>query len=384
MAGKSVLILGGGIGGIVAARRLRSKLSSEHRVVLIDRNANYAFAPSFPWLVMGWRSPQRISRPLALLRKKGIEVIIGEVDRINLAGGVVAVDSKEVPYDHLVVSLGAELAPAAVPGLPEAGHTFYDLQGAESLRKALEGFGSGSVAIVIAKLPFKCPAAPYEGAFLLDYLFRKKGTRSKIDIQVFTPETLPMPVAGPAIGGALKGMLEGRAIGFNPNAVLTSVDAGERKMVFEDGRTAQFDLLIAVPPHESPRVVRESGLAAESGWVPVDPRTLATQHEGVYALGDVTAIKLPSGLMLPKAGVFAHGQAEVVADNIAAEIDGERNGRRFDGDGSCFIETGYGKAAYGSGNFYAEPTPAVKLHEPGRRWHWSKKLFEWNWLRRWF
>ena len=384
MASQTVLILGGGTGGIVAARRLRSKLSSEHRVVLVDRSANYAFAQSFPWLVMGWRSPQQISRPLVSLRKKDIEVITGEVARIDLAGRVVAVDSEEVPYDHLVVSLGAELAPAAVPGLPEAAHTFYDLQGAESLRKALEGFSSGSVAIVIAKLPFKCPAAPYEGAFLLDHLFRKKGTRSKIDIQVFTPETLPMPVAGPAIGGALKGMLEGRAIGFNPGAVLSSVDAGERKMVFEDGRTAQFDLLIAVPPHESPRVVRESGLAADSGWVPVDPRTLATQHEGVYALGDVTAIKLPSGLMLPKAGVFAHGQAEVVAENIAAEIDGERNGRRFDGDGSCFIETGYGKAAYGSGNFYAEPTPAVKLHEPGRRWHWGKKWFEWNWLRRWF
>ena len=384
MASKTVLILGGGIGGIVAARRLRSKLSSEHRVVLVDRSANYAFAPSFPWLVMGWRSPQQISRPLASLRKKGIEVITGEVARIDLAGRIVAVDSKEVPYDHLIVSLGAELAPAAVPGLPEAAHTFYDLQGAESLRKALEGFGSGNVAIVIAKLPFTCPAAPYEGAFLLDYLFRKKGTRSNIDIQVFTPETLPMPVAGPAIGGLLKGMLEGRAIGFNPGAVLSSVDASERTMVFEDGRTAQFDLLIAVPPHESPRVVRESGLAAESGWVPVHPRTLATQHEGVFALGDVTAIKLPSGLMLPKAGVFAHGQAKVVADNIAAEIGGKRNEGWFDGDGSCFIETGYGKAAYGSGNFYAEPTPAVKLHEPGRRWHWGRRLFEWSWLRRWF
>ncbi|MDP2949579.1 MAG: NAD(P)/FAD-dependent oxidoreductase, partial [Chloroflexota bacterium] len=96
------------------------------------------------------------------------------------------------------------------------------------------------------------------------------------------------------------------------------------------------------------------------------------------------AIKLPSGLMLPKAGVFAHAQAEVVADNIAADIGGKPAERRFGGDGSCFIETGYGKGAYGSGNFYAEPMPAVKLHGPGRRWHWGRMLFEWNWLRRWF
>jgi len=384
MTAKTVLILGAGVGGIVAAHRLRSRLSRQHRVVLMDRNGTHAFAPSFPSVMLGWRTPSQISRPLAGLTRKGIEFISGEVTNIDPAGRAVTAGSMHIQYDYLIVALGAELVAGGVPGLQEAAHSFYDLAGAERLRDALQGFSGGSVALVIARLPFKCPAAPYEGAFLLDYVLRKKGIRSRSEIQVFTPETLPMPVAGPAIGTALKGMLEERGIGFNPGVVLAGVDASQRQFAFEDGSIVHFDLLIAIPPHRSPQVVRESGLAADTGWVPVNPATLETQHEGVYALGDVAAIKLPSGLMLPKAGVFAHAQAEVVADNIAADIDGKPGQRRFDGDGSCFIATGYGKAAYGSGNFYARPMPAVKLHRPSRRWHWGKMLFEWNWLRRWF
>ncbi|MFZ3062153.1 MAG: NAD(P)/FAD-dependent oxidoreductase, partial [Actinomycetota bacterium] len=88
--------------------------------------------------------------------------------------------------------------------------------------------------------------------------------------------------------------------------------------------------------------------------------------------------------MLPKAGVFAHYQADVVAHNIAAEIKGSRSRKAFDGRGYCFVEMGYGKAGFDSGNFYTEPQPTVRLRKPGRLWHWGKILFEKWWLWRWF
>jgi NADPH-dependent 2,4-dienoyl-CoA reductase/sulfur reductase-like enzyme len=122
--------------------------------------------------------------------------------------------------------------------------------------------------------------------------------------------------------------------------------------------------------------VQESGLTAESGWIQVDRHTLETRFPGVYAVGDVVSIPLRLGKPLPKAGVFAHGEAEVVARNIAARIAGRPESERFNGYGGCFVEVGGGKAAFGDGDFYAEPRPTVKLHAPGRRWHLGKAVRE--------
>lgn len=90
------------------------------------------------------------------------------------------------------------------------------------------------------------------------------------------------------------------------------------------------------------------------------------------------------GKPLPKAGVFAHAEAEAVARNIARAITGDGEPVTFGGEGECFVETGGSKAGFGKGNFYAEPTPQVTLHPPGRRWHAGKVLFEKYWLRKWF
>lgn len=117
--------------------------------------------------------------------------------------------------------------------------------------------------------------------------------------------------------------------------------------------------------------------------VPVDSGTLKTRYDDVYAVGDVANIKLPGGMMLPKAGVFAHGQAQMVAENIYEEVEGGGSKREWNGWGSYFLETGYGKSAYASGNFYDNP-PAVKVKKPGRIWFWGKILFKKYWLWRWF
>ena len=108
----------------------------------------------------------------------------------------------------------------------------------------------------------------------------------------------------------------------------------------------------------------------------MDRTTLATNFPGVYAVGDITGIPLAIGKPLPKAGVLAHGQAEVVARNIAAEIQGERARAAFTGHGACFIEIGDGRAGYSSGNFYAEPAPRIALRPPGRLPHLGKVIYE--------
>ncbi|MBI2219116.1 MAG: NAD(P)/FAD-dependent oxidoreductase [Candidatus Rokubacteria bacterium] len=329
----TTVILGGGAGGLVAANMLRRRLDRSHRVVLVERQAQHVFTPSFLWMMLGRREPRQIRRDFARLARKGIEVVQGEVRSIDPARRVVGTERGELAADFVVVALGADGWRAGIPGLAEEGYDINLLDDVLRLRDALSDFRGGRVVVLVAGLPFRCPAAPYETAMLIEASIRERGLRDRSGVDVYTPETLPMPVAGQVMGEALRSMLEGKGIGFHPQHRLTAVDRDRRELAFDNGGRAAYDLLVLTPPHRCPAVVKEAGLAGDGGWVTVDPATLATTHERVFAIGDVTAIKLPVGLMLPKAGVFAHHQAEAVAENVAAEITGRQQRRRFDGSG---------------------------------------------------
>ena len=380
---RTILVLGGGVGGLVVAHELRRLLPTEHRVILVDREPRFVFAPSLLWLMTGNRTAERISRPLAPLKRKGIEVVKGEIERIDAARREVTVGGEKLSGDYLVIALGAELAPETIPGLPAGGHNFYTVAGAEALRDALGAFTGGRLVVLTAAPAYKCPAAPYEAAMLLEHYCRSRNLRGQTQIELYTAEPGPMGVAGPEVSKGVRQLVESKGIAYHPEHQVQEVDSSARRLRFTNGAEVIYDLLAYVPPHRAPRVVRESGLAGESGWVSVNAHTMETKFEHVYALGDVVSIPLKLGKPLPKAGVFAHAEAEVVARNIARDITGRGTPAAFDGLGACFVETGDGRAAYGKGNFYAEPVPEVKLHAPGWHWHIGKIWFEKNWLRRW-
>jgi sulfide:quinone oxidoreductase len=382
MAGKTVAVLGGGVGGLVAANRLRRLLSREHRVVIVNRTVWHSFAPAYTSVMLGQKAGEQISRDLRRLNRKGIEFIAAEISGIDLSKKTVHLSGEELAYDYLVVAMGAQYSAGDIQGLRTAS-TYYTLEGAEALREEIDGFTSGRIAIVVMGLPFKCPAAPYEGALLLDHYFRRKGVRTEVEIRLITPEAAPLPVAGGAIGQEVTEILAGREIWFSPNTKLKAVDHEAGKLSFEDGTDATYDLLIAVPLHEVPTVVRDAGLAEEGAWIRVDRETMATEFERVYAIGDITGIPLANGHSLPKAGVFAEGEADVVARNIAADIGGSETRWAFGGEGSCFLETGYGKAAFVKGNFYAEPDPDLRMRQPSFLWRWVKEGFVRTWFWRW-
>ena len=395
----TVLVLGGGVGGVIAARSLRRELPEQHRVVMVDRERDHLFAPSLLWLMTGKRTPRAISRPLDRLARKGIEVIGGEITHIDPDTRRVRVvehpygddplsrrlggASRDFEADHLIVSLGVDLAPETIPGLAEAGHNFYTLAGAESLRHALTEFGGGRIVVLTATPAYKCPAAPYEAAMLLLDHCRRRGVGDSTQVDLYVAEPGPMGVTGPEVSSQVRRMVEDQGIIYHPEHQVTEVDTSAKTVAFANGATDSFDLLAFVPPHRAPQVIRDAGMVDDSGWVPVDRHTLNTRFPAVYAIGDVTGIPLKMGKPLPKAGVFAERQAKIVAHNIVHTITGTGELVSFDGHGACFIETGAGKAGYGAGDFYAEPTPQITLHRPSRRWHMGKLLFEKNWFRRW-
>ena len=378
---KRVLILGGGVGGVVAARELSKRLDGQAEITLVDKEGRHYFPPSYPWLAMGWRSPEQLWRPLSNLRARNVKVRPAEVLGIRPAERTVATSAGDLPYDYLLIALGAQLDPQAIEGLAGAAHHFYDLNGATRLRDALRTFRGGKVVLGISRLPFKCPAAPYEMALLIDAAFRERGIREKVEMECFTPEPWPAPAAGEGIGRAVQGMLEGRGIPVHTKWEVDHVDPAGRIVHFRGGSQLPYDLLVAVPPHTTCPPVRASGLAKDGPWVPVDRYTMRTSFDDVYAVGDVAKIPTPSGNVpvLPKAGVFAEGQARVAARNIAAGIAGGE-GARWDGHGVCFLETGSGRSGLVQGNFFKEGPPEIRMRNPSRIWHWGKVLFERRWL----
>ena len=208
----------------------------------------------------------------------------------------------EAGFASAIEQLCARLAPETVEGFDEMALSLYDPAGCGRIRAALETFTGGTVGVLIPSMPFKCPAAPYEAALLVEAYLRQKGVRSRTEIHLYTPEHQPMPIAGPELGDSLTSMLRARGIHYHPLDTFEALRPGTREVVSSDGRSEQVDLLIGVPPHQAPAILRSAGLLGVSGWIHVDPKTLRTEHDRVFAIGDVTSIKLPNGKMLPKQG----------------------------------------------------------------------------------
>lgn len=376
MAASTVIVLGGGWGGVTAAAQLRLRLEAQHRVVLVEQRASFALCMANLWIMSGERQdPRDGDVALGALAGRGIEFVQARIESIDPTARAVRTSAGDLHGDVLVVALGAQRNGAALPGFADAALDVYDREGALRVRDALAAFAGGRVLLLVARTPFSCPSAPYEAAFAVEETLRIRGLRARSEVAVYTPEDLPMAVAGRHIGAALVEMLDRRGIAFHPEHIAMKVDAPRKRVLFELD-DAPFDLLLGVPPHIAPAVARDAGMTDASGWIPVDASTLETRFPGVYAIGDITAVRLANGMFLPKAGVFADAEARVVAANIAAAINGASATQAYDGRGLCYIETGGREAAYGAGAFYALPAPRVTLEEPQPRFWREKRELE--------
>lgn len=388
----TTVVLGGGWGGLTAAHHLRSLVASDHRVVIVERSPTFSLGLSNLGLMTGERaSVEHIQRDMAKLKRRGIELIETEVLAVDPMSRKVETADGVLSADYLVLALGAELVPGSIPGFGDASHNLYEAEGAAALHNDLERFAGGKIAVLVAGAPFRCPAAPYEAAMLLEAWTRQRGIRDQVEIDLYTPEAIPMAVAGPVVGEALTAFLSERGIALHFGQQVTKIDAVSKTIRF-GAEGAQYDLLVGIPPHRAPAALGQSNLIDATGYVPVhpqtleilsDPETLEVQYPGVYAIGDVAAVRLLNSMLLPKAGVFAEGQAQVVAEAIAAEINDEPRPGVYDGHGFCYVDVGEGLAAYGAGDFYAFPGPRVRLQEPTAEAHKAKEGYE-DLLDTWF
>ncbi len=373
---KRVVILGAGFAGLELSSRLSAAAPDEVAVTLIDQSDSFLFGYSKLDITFGHAQADDLRLRYRDLAKPGVTFRQECVTSIEPESRYVETDSASYEADILVVALGADYDPDATPGFREGGLEYYSIPGAERLRDALPSFGGGRIVIAVLGDVYKCPPAPFEGAYLLhDHLVRR-GLRDRSEIHVMGPMDAPVPIAKEVTDALLAGMSE-RDIEFTGRRLVTRLDTEQSVAEFADGDGIGYDLFIGVPRHRVPAVVEESGLVVD-GWVPVDTTNLATGFPDVYALGDVAAAKTA------KAGVFAESAARAVADDIIGKLRGTGPGAPFDGAGNCYIEFGGGQVGKVEANFLGGPRPTGKLVGPSLELAEEKAAFGSTRRERWF
>jgi len=373
---KHIVILGAGFGGLELASRLSDELAGEVRVTLIDKNDGFTFGFSKLDILFGRKDAAAVRLPYREIAKPGVEFHQETVTTIDPATRRVTTDAGEYAADILVVALGAEYDVAATPGLAEGGYEYYSIPGAERLRDALPSFTGGTILIGVLGQPFKCPPAPFEGAFLLHDQLIERGLREQTEIRVIAPMSVPVPVTA-EVSQRFLDELAARRIEYMAKTRVVELDPSSNEAVLESGERIAYDFFIGVPIHRVPAVVAESGLAPE-GWIAVNADNLMTPFPDVYGVGDVV------GLPMAKAGVFAENAADVVADDIKARLHGEKLGRRYEGQGNCYIEFGSGRVAQVQANFLGGPSPAAEVVGPSEELVAEKATFASVRRARWF
>ena len=371
---KRIVILGGGVGGTLTAnllaRRLRKLIDAgEAEVVVVDAQGAHVYQPGFMYIAMGGEREAKLTKPERALLDQRVRLMVGTVTAVDVAAQRVSLAGGEViGYDQLVIATGARILPESIEHFDVEAHHFYTADAARKLRRALDDFRGGRVVIGIASMPYKCPPAPLEVAFLIEAELRQRGLREKSELHYCSPIGRAFTIE--SVSEMATPILAEKGIELHTFFNVETIDP-ERKVVQSlEGEELPYDLLILVPPHKGQQFLMDSGLApAPGGWLPTDRHTLRVgERPNVYALGDAT------DLPLSKAGSTAHFEAPVVTEQVAAAIEGrEPKGKHaaYEGNVMCFFEVGDGKGTLLRFDYDHPPKPP----KPNAFWHLGKIVF---------
>lgn len=384
--GQSIVILGGGTGGVAAANVLLKVLPKEHHIILIDRLAYHQFKANLPLVMVGQRKPDEILIPLSRLMEKGIEVVQAEVQTVDFVTQEVQTNLGSIPYDYLIISLGAESVLQSVTGFAEAAFNMLSFEHVTRFASLLPTLDQGRIVVFISHFPICGMAGPHELVLLLNEYMYRHGRHGKVRIKFVTPETYPLSIASPRLGRAMLKNMEKRGIQVITQAKVLRLDYRTGELILDGGINVPGEVFIGVPSYQGPSIFKDTPFSQDGGWLKAHPYTLATPIARVYAIGDAVGLRMPAtGDWLPKLGIMAHYQGEVVARNIALEITGQAPRFRFTGKavGIPFM-TGFGKGRLFSLKAYRPSSPALTALPPSRLAYWFKVAFEKYWLNFWF
>ena len=371
---KRVLVVGGGVGGTLAAnlvsRKLRKRIAAgEADVTVVDSTGQHVYQPGFMYIAMGGERAKNLSRPERSLLDSRVNLVVANATNIDVEGQVVELDNGDrLNYDQLVLATGSRIVPERIEHFAEEAHHFYSAKAAAKLRKALDAFTGGKIVVGIAGMPYKCPPAPLEVSFLIESELRDRGLRDRTEMHYCSPIGRAFTIE--SVSEMATPILEEKGIELHTFFNVDEIDPQAKLVKSLEGEELPYDLLILVPPHAGAQLVMDAGLApAPGGWLPTDRHTLKVGgRANVFALGDAT------DLPLSKAGSTAHFEAPVIAEQVAAAIEGRApSGKHasYEGKVMCFFEVGDGKGTLLQFDYDHPPKPP----KPNRVWHLGKIVF---------
>jgi sulfide:quinone oxidoreductase len=377
-----VVVLGGGVGGTLTAnlvaRKLKKRIAAgEVKVTVVDATGQHAYQPGYMYIAMGQERPEK------KLLDGNVDLEVAEATLIDTTAQAVTLDSgTTLHYDQLVIATGSRIVPEELAGFDAEALHFYTAEASAKLRTALDAFTGGRIVIGIAGIPYKCPPAPLEVAFLVESELRERGLRDKTEITFLSPINRAFTIE--SVSEMATPIFGEKGIKLELLAGVGEIDALRKVVITDAFEEHPYDLLICVPPHKGAQVVVDSGLAPKSGWLPTDRHTLQVKtvarpapgqadeeiprYANVYALGDAT------DLPLSKAGSTAHFEAPIVAERVVAAVEGrepEGKDANYTGKVMCFFEVGDGKGTLLQFDYDHPPKPP----KPNRVWHLGKIVF---------
>ncbi|HSJ50476.1 MAG TPA: FAD/NAD(P)-binding oxidoreductase [Actinomycetota bacterium] len=360
-----VVVLGGGVGGTLAANLLSKSLGREAEVTVVDPTGMHHYQPGYLYVALGQANGRWLVRDERSLLRKDVQLIVEPAIRIHPEAGTVQLGrGGSLEWDHLVVATGARLVPDEIPGLVAGAHGFYSIDDAQRLREALRRFRGGRILVGVAGIPYKCPPAPVEFVFLLEEYLRRRGIRDRSSVTLLSPLNRAFTIE--SASKVIQPIMQERGIELRTFFNVEEVDPAAQTVSSLEGEKEEYDLLVLVPPHRGQQVVIDSHLADASGWLPTDRHTLQVEgHERIFAIGDAT------NLPISKSGSTAHFEAPVVASRIAGLVRGSAPKTNYGGRVMCFLETGNRRATVLRFDYEHPPAPP----QPNLLWHSAKWMF---------
>lgn len=335
----NILILGDGAAGTIMANKLRFLTHREDAEITVIGNSKYHyFKPDGIHIPLGIKDYRDSVKKPQFLFNYGINYVRDSVTGIDVENRNVSTESgRSYTYDYLIIATGDRLVPEEVNGFNEEANHFYTLEGSLDLKKKLSGFNGGKIVIGPSSIPYQCPPAPYEFTFQLDRYLRRRGIRDKTELHYIFPLNRVFTMEN--VSNHVQKLFDEKDVIYHTLFNLDSIDGENKKVSSLEGEDLDYDFLILVPPHKGQKVITESGLADEQGYIVVDRHHLNYgDYDNVFVIGDAT------DLPISKAGATAHFQAEYLAGRIASEISGFVAEELYDGSVACTTVTGDEKA----------------------------------------
>lgn len=368
------------------ANRLAPVLDrSTWKITIVDQNETHYYQPGFLFIPFGIYTVKDVVKPRRDFLPSGVEVVLGEIDRIEPAANrVLLKNDLMLSYDYLIIATGTTIHPAETEGMVDElwrreKFDFYTIEGATALATFFKSWKGGKLVVNITEMPIKCPVAPLEFLFLADWYFTELGMREKVELHFVTP--LSGAFTKPRASGILGDFLDKKNIRLTSDFSIGRVDNSSKCIVSWDEQTVPYDVLVTIPTNKGDEAIARSGMGDELNFVPTDRQTLRSiSHENVFVIGDAT--DLPSS----KAGSVAHFQSEILHENLLSAIEGRPLRAKFDGHANCFIESGFGKGMLIDFNYDIEPLPGryplpgvgpFSLLQETKMNHYGKVMFRW-------